>query len=78
MGQIPAGESSIDGLDELREGVRTAAAKMRPGRGQKISPRPWTSSTRIDNHVRATPATSPTPLACRRPEITEAGHWPHG
>ncbi|MBC9004611.1 DNA cytosine methyltransferase [Micromonospora aurantiaca (nom. illeg.)] len=39
-----------------------AAAKIRPGRGQKSSPRPDTNSTRIDNHVRAT-APPPSPNA---------------
>jgi hypothetical protein len=38
---------------------------MRPGRGHKSTPRPDTSSTRIDNHVRATGS---------RPSIDVLGH----
>jgi hypothetical protein len=45
---------AIDRISKLTEAVRTGPSEHSPGRGWNSSPRPLTSSNRIDNHVRAT------------------------
>src|SRR4029077_10455830 len=51
---ISTSERAINRISKHTVAVRTALANIRPGRGQNSSPRPLTSSNRIDDHVRAT------------------------
>ena len=51
---ISTSERAINRISKSTDAVRTALANIRPGRGQNSSPRPLTSSNRIDDHVRAT------------------------
>ena len=51
---ISTSERAINRISKRTDAVRTALANIRPGRGQNSSPRPLTSSNRIDDHVRAT------------------------
>lgn len=53
MRPVPARERVVDRLGQLRERVAPCSGEDCPGLGQKRSPRPSTSSTRIDSHVRA-------------------------
>jgi acyl-CoA reductase-like NAD-dependent aldehyde dehydrogenase len=52
VGAVPAREGVVDRVARAAKVWLRAAAKIRPGRGARRSPRPSTRSTRIDSPVR--------------------------